>query len=551
MSDVPAGKMRLFTLVRPTWRPGTHTLSLVQLVGEPGDPTPLVDTAPGAQRDFVFEVTGPRTTLPPEEVLGCFPAPAAQEASDTCLPHVVLRRRTLPWERALATASADPADKVPPDTPWLALLLLPAASAALEAAPLSAALSPQKLDALKLDGAQVCDQVVAPRGVLRAAMPRRADLALLAHARQLSLTDREARDDDDGFLAVVTANRMPAPNQEHLACLVSLEGRWDDDIWPPTPPLKPAAAAAGGAESAALGDAASLVNVDPPKPGPEPTPPPLPPYTELLPVRLVVLHAWRFRAGEGGDFEATMQKIGAAGVQRFAAATGHQGGFVTLERATRDGAADAALYRGPLTPVALARDPGIATSADGALEEDAAGTVVSHAAAFELGRLLTLSSDAAMGALQEWRAAAQTVHASAFLLEDRFKPLAKKLLPVLPPNAEEIWTEMWQGAPALDQKRVQAFAGDPSGIAHLMETVPGLTWSVLAQHKAGLLAADFTSARSIAAHAALGVAPPAGGAFDFPAIDLGSLPMLDPGLGAALEVGYHELVNLASAAEAP
>ena len=164
MSDVPAGKMRLFTLVRPVWRPGTHFLWLQQTVTEPGDPTPLVATTQGVQTEFVFRVTGPRVTLPPEEVLGCYPAPGATEAPDTCLPHVVLRRRTLPWERVLTSTSPDPALQPPADTPWLALLLFPADVAKIEAAPLSAAFSGTELAALGLDGAAVCDQVVVPRG---------------------------------------------------------------------------------------------------------------------------------------------------------------------------------------------------------------------------------------------------------------------------------------------------------------------------------------------------------------------------------------------------
>jgi hypothetical protein len=544
MSDVPAGMMRLFTLVRPVWRPGTHFLWLQQTVTEPGHPTPLIQTTGGNQSEFVFQVTGPRTTLPPEEILGCYPASGATEASDTCLPHIVLRRRTLPWERALTSTSPNPALQPPPDTPWLALLLLPSSVATIEAAPLSAVYSGAELTALGLDGTTVCDQLVVPRGWLRAVMPRKQDLALLTHARQLSLTDREAQKDDDGFLALVMADRLPTPGIEHLACLVSLEGQWDyTSIWPGATELQPVSFKAGGGGASFAGGGG----------GPQQPPPvPLPSPGDVFPVRLVVLHSWKFTAGAGGDFEATMQKIGTAGVQRFAAAVSDDAGFVTLDRVNRAGETETALYRGPITPVALARDPEVATSADAALEQEAAGdAVVSHAAAFELGRLLTLSSDDAMTALLGWRGDAQSRKASDFLLADRFKPLAEKILSLLPANAEEIYTTMWQGPPALDQKQLELFAGDPSGIAHLMETVPGLTWSVLAQFKPELLSVDFSSVRSIDAHVALGSQPWQVPPVQVPGIDLGSMPLADPGLSAALDVGFHDLMHLAVDVEAP
>ena len=62
-------------------------------------------------------------------------------------------------------------------------------------------------------------------------------MPLLAHAREVDINDTELMmGDDDGFLAVVIANRLPLPGQDaegeevpvkYLACLVNLEGQFD------------------------------------------------------------------------------------------------------------------------------------------------------------------------------------------------------------------------------------------------------------------------------------------------------------------------------------
>ncbi len=67
--------------------------------------------------------------------------------------------------------------------------------------------------------------------------PTREEVALLAHAREVDLHDTELMmGDDDGFLAVVIANRLPLPGHDadgnevpvkYLACLVNLSEQLD------------------------------------------------------------------------------------------------------------------------------------------------------------------------------------------------------------------------------------------------------------------------------------------------------------------------------------
>jgi hypothetical protein len=63
--------------------------------------------------------------------------------------------------------------------------------------------------------------------------PTRLDVPLLAHARLVDISDTEMlMGDDDGYMAVVVANRLPVASTDgspvkYTACLVNLEAQWD------------------------------------------------------------------------------------------------------------------------------------------------------------------------------------------------------------------------------------------------------------------------------------------------------------------------------------
>lgn len=60
---------------------------------------------------------GPRFSLEPQLVVGKFPPEKSLGEYYTVMPHIVLQRSTLPWERKVADTPAYA------DAPWLALLL--------------------------------------------------------------------------------------------------------------------------------------------------------------------------------------------------------------------------------------------------------------------------------------------------------------------------------------------------------------------------------------------------------------------------------------------
>jgi hypothetical protein len=189
------------------------------------------------QLDAHVTVTSPRFVLSPDQVLSTFPPAGTQGAYGSRLPQVVIKRRTLPWERRLEGASRE--------TPWLALVVYAEGEAELlPNTPVAQCVSP----GVELDGPADVETAICMeirRSMVDRIMPTRLDVPLLAHARQVNIDDTELMlGDDDGWLAVVIANRLPlsVPQADgtdlavtYHACLISIEGQFDA-LLPEAPP---------------------------------------------------------------------------------------------------------------------------------------------------------------------------------------------------------------------------------------------------------------------------------------------------------------------------
>lgn len=338
-----------------------------------------------------LKIEGPQLQLTTDDIAGVFPAAGSEESPDEFLPHIALKRRTLPWERV------GPSGK----RPWLALMLFKESEfrtaqqrsyspgATLSAVRLAdvSAKDPfgyaQLRNVVGLADSTPLNVLYLPNSLLPGLRPHLDDLKYMAHMRRNTVTWEDT--------AIVYSYRLPdagPPNsvtELHTALLVSLEKR--DDLYDP------------------LRNFGSNNNKD---------------------AALVVLHHWTFKPSKGGDFEQVIRSIAIrpnGGVLRFGnlpkePAQGDpvplSGGFdAALDK---DGLARTAMphtqpgdvvWRGPLRPFPTPpRSQGFALrAAPEEFENAQPGEPLdySHAAAFELGRLLAVANSSILQDLREIR----------------------------------------------------------------------------------------------------------------------------------------------------
>lgn len=345
----------------PALEPGDYQVTVTQTLG-------AADQAYTATR--TFSVAGERFALPPELVGAVFPPEGSLGDHSHVLPHMVLTRSSLPWERSPEPAGAAPGDS---PLPWLALLLFAAEE---QPEPQVVTLSEagaqgayfRAPDAPPAPGDPRVTVVDVPRALLAELLPTRVELPLLTHVR-----GGDGEDAPDG--AVVACKRLPPAGTSSTVHLVSLEGR-----------LAP-----GGEFDLGPGGADSLV-------------------------RLVSLASWRFAClDEAETFGRLVARLTDSGSPLRLPDTGQEAadgflrqGYVPVRHMLRGGGRTVAWYRGPFTTgPAAGADPDQAQprAADELLRyHPGLGMFdVSHAAAWELGRLLALRSTGFATALYGWK----------------------------------------------------------------------------------------------------------------------------------------------------
>jgi hypothetical protein len=411
--------LTLFNAHKPAYPAGTLLKLTADHTGLPqGSPAVVI----GSDKTCYLKVTGPQTHLGPGDVLGVYPTPDSTDSPENFLPHIALRRSTLPWERT--------GDTRYPAAPWLALLVF--TESELKSRPGSKPVQSMSVDTWcqKLAGTDTklwadaghseVEVIFPPKDLLTQPgfLPTAEELALLCHMRQVPSQDQLAQLDDDGKVAIVIANRFPTTaGEKHYACLVSLEGH--QGLLKSSQPLVksaetgPVQSAAAAAAQAAAGQA---------------------PTQSAATVPLLVLHHWCFTPTEKGDFEAVIQGIGQVGRGAGVMKWGLKGADMLLSHgllpitevdgslllcdgnavATGSANQDLArqvLYRGPLVPPPDVTAAAESATKDGAppvarapklfaVARQASATTIApkltghqgYLAAFELGRWLTLSN---------------------------------------------------------------------------------------------------------------------------------------------------------------
>lgn len=339
-----------------------------------------------------FQVSGTRFGLQPRELFSVFPPSGSLGDHANVLPHIVLNRSTIPWERY--------ADGSSEDVPWLALLVFDSSDGA-KVEPQTISLKALKDSAptkhypdFELEvGEMETDTVTVidiPKTLMQKVLPSKDDIKHLAHVRQGFDVHGNI---SGGEYAVVIANRLPVSGGLNHVHLVALENRYN----------------AQGFDYLGASDGDTI--------------------------RLVSLHHWQFANvdknkslprilehlntvgnNNPSDHNLRLPDTGQAGADTFLFQ-----GYVPLKHYMRNGNKGVSWYHGPL---ATGYNPNHADAlpvlgADALLRYDQKNGFfdVSYAAAWELGRMLLLQSQLISVSLYNWkRTHAQRIKAAELQL---------------------------------------------------------------------------------------------------------------------------------------
>lgn len=223
---VARGKFFLYDAIVPALEAGKYTLTAsLDIDAEDGSSNPVSD------HDLHLKVTAPRFKLPPDQALMVFPPANSEGAYEARLPQIVLKKKTLPWDRAAAQSGTVYNDQTVEDhTPWLALVVIAEGEGQIvHDQPWQSCVTPGKTLTGEADVLNA-SYLSVPQSTVDKVFPTIEDLSLLTNVREVNLDDTEAAmGDDDGFLAVVIANRLPQYDTEnckpkaYTACLINLE----------------------------------------------------------------------------------------------------------------------------------------------------------------------------------------------------------------------------------------------------------------------------------------------------------------------------------------
>ena len=227
---VARGKFFLYDAIVPALEAGKYTVTAsLNIETEDGSSNPVRD------HDLHVSVTAPRFKLPPDQALMMFPPANSEGAYEARLPQIVLKKKTLPWDRAAApTGTKFNNQKVEEHTPWMALVVIAEGEGQIvHDQPWKECVTPGVTLSGEAD-ALTASYLSVPRSTVDKVFPTIEDLSLLTNVREVNLDDTEAAmGDDDGFLAVVIANRLPQYDvtnckpKAYTACLINLENQLD------------------------------------------------------------------------------------------------------------------------------------------------------------------------------------------------------------------------------------------------------------------------------------------------------------------------------------
>lgn len=362
-------KMKFTDYIRPPMEAGRYVVRASQKVTQPA--------AEEFKQETDFYITCHAFTLSKEDVFSCFPASEESGEFETVLPYIVMEKRTFPWEQTIAREAGG----VP--VPWVALIVLAEGEATEQDLTVKDLLSGKarqggvyfpdksKLPSVYCEGEEdLCHVVDVPKKLLADIMPSVEDLPFLCHVKNVNLAKTEDEIcEKDGFFSVVCGNRLiPSGTdtaQKSTVHLVSMLG---------------------------YGDLTGIPDCER--------------------VRFVSLFHWNVYSKRQSEenfptvIERLRKNCGVMGYDRDTEL--RRKGYSVKEHITRTGEKTYSLYRSPLLPFFNEEelDTRDRHTADGRLIYDQSVGVldVTYSAAWQLGRMVTLSQPSMAGEIQQERA---------------------------------------------------------------------------------------------------------------------------------------------------
>ena len=238
--------MEFYSNYRPALEAGNYEISVEHELDIPESEQSPDRKSRQFSQTQKFIVQGPQFALDQNDIHAVYPPANSQGRFAECLPHIVMNKRVLPWERELPGQDKE-------KTPWMALLLFDAdelhegdensdtktiTSTVEDMLQEDAQVFTPRLKKENLsvsDREMKCKSIKIKTTIFQSIVPNLEELKYLAHCRKVHTVHTATSGmKDDGWFSVVIANRFPNPKsagkdegRKNIVHLVSLEGFQD------------------------------------------------------------------------------------------------------------------------------------------------------------------------------------------------------------------------------------------------------------------------------------------------------------------------------------
>lgn len=225
--------IRLSTYQTSTVKKGYYQMKLIETARIEEQITPAVST-----QEIDFVMSSNRFTMDSTLVYSTYPPADSKGEFGTCLPHIILRNASYPWDHGYRSIDNNR------NIPGIAVFLFSdddadeykvreqTISVNQVYQEISKIYTPKKLKMSNSDnenGEEECCILDIPVSMFRSICPKEAELQLLSHVKEVSLDNKEHDPIiENGIFSCITANRFPVVSDtqnraiKHTAYLVSL-----------------------------------------------------------------------------------------------------------------------------------------------------------------------------------------------------------------------------------------------------------------------------------------------------------------------------------------